>query len=304
MKKLFPDFVFAVTVLIGASNGFGSEPIQVVVSILPQQEIVKKIGGPEVSVTVLIPPGRSPATFEPSPRLMAAVSGADLLLPLSLPFERTVIARIHDLEPDLPVCRAVPTIETDAEVLTAEMFHHDDLDQTSHNHSQGPDPHFWLNPQQTAEYAQRVQHCLCEARPQTCDIFTANREAYTEELLAADSRIATQLAPYSGRSFFVFHPAFGHFAQRYGLRQEAVEFEGKNPTGRHLAEVIEHAEAQDVRVIFVQPQFAGTGAQAVAAAIGADLVELDPLAPDLLENLERIASRIVNVFEIEKGPKK
>jgi zinc transport system substrate-binding protein len=236
--------------------------------------------------------------------LMAAVSDADLLLPLSLPFERTVIARIHDLEPDLPVCRAVPTIEAEAEVLTAEVFHHDDLSQTSHNHSQGPDPHFWLNPKQTAEYAQRVQQCLCESRPQTCHIFTENREAYTEELAAADSRIAKQLAPYSGRSFFVFHPAFGHFAQRYGLRQVAVEFEGKNPTGRHLAEVIEHAKAQDVRVIFVQPQFAGTGAQAVAAAVGADLVELDPLAPDLLANLERIATRMVNVFVIEKGSTK
>ena len=300
MTRLVSAVVLGFTALFcSVSDGITGQPIEVVVSILPQQEIVKKLGGSEVSVTVLIPPGRSPATFEPSPRLMASVSDADLLLPLGLPFERTVIARIHDIEPELPICNGLPT--TEAGVSTAEAVHHGALDHRKHDHSRGPDPHFWLDPQLTIEYAQQVRECLCQTRPMDCETFTENLGIYTEKLEAADRRIAAQMAPYAGRTLFVFHPAFGHFARRYGLRQVAIEYEGKNPTGRHLSQLIEETKKAGANVIFVQPQFAGTGAHAVAAAIDADLVELDPLAPDLLANIERIAARITKAFEASRG---
>jgi len=292
--------IFGVAFLAGTASNGADRPIEIVVSILPQQEIVERIGGQEVAVTVLIPPGRSPATFEPSPRLMASVFDADLLLPLGLPFERTVIARIHDIQPDLPSCDASPKPRPG--VSTAEAIHHKALDQQEPNHSHGPDPHFWLNPRRTIEYAGQVCRCLCQTRPESCQTFTANLADYTEALEASDRRIADRLAPFTGRILFVFHPAFGHFANRYGLRQVAIENEGKNPTGRHLGRLIEDAKKRGVGVIFVQPQFAATGAQAVAAAVGADLVELDPLAPDLLANLERIADRIARAFEAEGDP--
>ncbi len=300
MTRLAATVVLGFTALFGSvSDGMAGQPIEAVVSILPQQEILQRLGGPEVSVTVLIPPGRSPATFEPSPRLMASVSDADLLLPLGLPFERTVIGRIHDIEPELPICNFSPSAE--AGVSTAEAIHHDALDRRKHDHSQGPDPHFWLNPQLTIEYAQKVCRCLCQTRPQGCETFTANLANYTEALEASDRQISARLAPYAGRTLFVFHPAFGHFAHRYKLRQVAIEYEGKNPTGRYLSGLIQDAKTAGAKVIFVQPQFAGTGAQAVAAAIGADLVELDPLAPDLLANLERITARIAKAFEADGG---
>lgn len=298
MKRFTLGIILTVATAVGtASLGIGREPISAVVSILPQQEIVQRLGGTEVSVTVLIPPGRSPATFEPSPRLMASVSDADLLLPLGLPFERTVIARIHDIEPDLPVCQGSPTVDVHGGTSPAETVHHDALNHKAHDHSNGPDPHFWLDPQLTIEYAHTVSRCLCTARPQACDTFSENLATYVDELNATDSRIAVQLAPYHGRALVVFHPAFGHFATRYGLQQVAIEFEGKNPTGRHLAEAIESVKLNGTKVIFVQPQFAGTGALSVAAAIDAELVELDPLAPDLLANLERIATKITRAFE-------
>ncbi len=294
MSRFSAAVILGVTALFGmASDGLCNQPIAAVVSILPQQEILQWIGGSEVSVTVLIPPGRSPATFEPSPRLMASVLDADLLLPLGLPFERTVTARIYELEPGLAVCQGSPTVTVQADSSMVEAIHH--------NHTQGPDPHFWLDPYLTIEYAQKVCRCLCLARPKACKAFTENLATYTEALEAADRRIAAQMAPYAGRTLVVFHPAFGHFAQRYGLHQVAIEHEGKNPTGRHLSHLIDDATTQGVSVIFVQPQFAGSGAKAVAGAVNADLVELDPLAPDLLANLERIATQIAGAFEAHGG---
>lgn len=302
MKRLVSTLIVMMTSTVAIAAGdLGREPLSTVVSILPQQEIVQRIGGSEVSVIVLIPPGSSPATFEPSPRLMTSLSDSDLLLPLGLPFEQTVIARIHDIEPDLAMCQGSPVFEAhDANAAVATGHDHAD-DSHSHDHSDGPDPHFWLDPQLTIEYAHRVSRCLCRARPQACDAFTENAAKYVDELSAINTRIEHQLAPYAGRTMVVFHPAFGHFASRYGLQQVAIEFEGKNPTGRHLAETIEIVKRNGTRVIFIQPQFAGSGAHALAAAIDAELVELDPLAPDLLANLERIASQLVATFSTNEG---
>lgn len=274
------------------------EPLETVVSILPQQEILQRVGGEAVRITVLIPPGGSPATFEPSPRLLAAVSGADIVFPIRLPFERTVVAKIAALDPDLTFCRAAPV--STASGPTDHAISDDQADGTVHDHHHGGlDPHFWLDPQQAITYAREVSRCLCDLRPEQCPSFQANLAVYTDELEAVDQRIETRLAPFAGRSIVVFHPAFGHFARRYQLRQVAVEVEGKNPTGRALAEIIDLARSQNVGTIFVQPQFAGTGAASVASAVGADLVPLDPLSADLAANLERIAERIADRLERE-----
>jgi len=117
----------------------------------------------------------------------------------------------------------------------------------------------------------------------------AGREA---DLKALDRRISEILAPVRGKTFFVFHPAFGYFARDYGLRQVAVETGGKQPGTRQLEHLIEEAKEQGVRVIFVQPQFARKSAEAIAEAIDGAVVPIDPLARDYLENLERMAERV------------
>ena len=100
-----------------------------------------------------------------------------------------------------------------------------------------------------------------------------------------------------GRDLFVFHPAYGYFARQYGLTQVAVETGGRQPSARHLAELIDRARARDVRVIFVQPQFARHSARAVADAIGGAVVPLDPLAEDYLGNLEQMASTVESALQ-------
>jgi len=91
---------------------------------------------------------------------------------------------------------------------------------------------------------------------------------------------------------YVFHPAFGYFADAYGLTQVPVEFEGKEPGARQLAGLIDRARADGVRVIFVQPQFSGKSAAVVAAAIGGAVIPINPLSRDYLANLEAMASAV------------
>jgi len=283
VNRFVTGLIVSATGLIAlqAASAGGDRVLEAVVSIPPQQGILERLGGSEISVTVLIPPGRSPATFEPGPRQLAAILKSDLLLPLGLPFERTVTARIEEMAPGLEICRAAPS----------------DLDAGAHGQRSSMDPHFWLDPVLAAQYARNVVRCLGRLRPDSLPVFESNVATLTGDLGELDRRIARRLEPFRGRRFYVFHPAFGHFAHRYGLEQTAIEYEGKNPTGRQLAEVIEHARADGIRTIFVQPQFADSSVQAVASAIGARVVPLDPLPRDIVTGIELIADEVVQALE-------
>ena len=92
--------------------------------------------------------------------------------------------------------------------------------------------------------------------------------------------------------FMVFHPAWGYFAYEFGLKQIAIEVEGKNPVAQELAEIIDFAKANNVKVIFVQEQFSALDATAIAEAIDGYIVYLNPLAEDYLNNLKQIAHTI------------
>jgi zinc transport system substrate-binding protein len=166
-----------------------------------------------------------------------------------------------------------------------------------HTHSDGGlDPHFWLDPSLVSTHLHTVCDTLCGVAPQHCGEFRGNLIRATAELEAVDRRVAATLAPFAGRALFVFHPAYGYFARRYSLRQLAVEIEGKEPTARQLAGLIDAARAERVRAVFVQPQFSGRSARAVAEAIGVELVELDPLAADPIANLEIMAAAIAAAY--------
>ena len=161
------------------------------------------------------------------------------------------------------------------------------------------DPHVWLSPVNLKIMAANMAQTLCDRDPQNCTAYTANLDKVNLELEVLDQMIADQLQPYAGEKFFVFHPSFGYFSKRYGLQQEAVEVEGKTPTPKQLSALINEAKADGVKVIFVQPQFDPRSGQAIAAAIGGEVVPLDALAEDVEENLKTIAARIRTALAVE-----
>jgi len=105
-----------------------------------------------------------------------------------------------------------------------------------------------------------------------------------------------RFGPFRGRTLLVFHPAYGYFARRYGLVQIAVESEGKAPSSRQLAEIVDSLRDRNTPAIFVQPQFSQTAARRVADALGCQVVMLDPLAEEYLVNLESMAERIATAM--------
>jgi len=257
------------------------------VSIPPQVEMVQQVVGAPLEIGVLVQPGQSPATYEPTPKQMAALAEARLWVTVGVGFERVLIQRLHEVAPRLDIVDGTRGIDLQP------------IDAGDDRHSGGSDggrldPHFWLDPLLVRTHAANICDALCRLVPNKCGEFQANLTVYQSALEAAHQRIAAVLAPVAGKEIFVFHPAYGYFTRRYGLRQVAVERDGKEPTAKQLAQLIERARESGVRALFIQPEFSGSTPMAVADAVGCMLVDLDPLAEDHLAYLERMAKRIAH----------
>lgn len=281
---------FAVAVAAPLSSAGPAEPLEVFVSIPPQKYIVEKVGGSRVKVAFLVTPGRQPHIFEPTPRQIAALSRARIYFTVGIPFEARLAEKIrksHGLE----------IVDMSANVEDKRAAAHDHKDDSHESAaSELTDPHVWLSPAHLKTLAANARDALAAADAAGAKDYEANYAAFVLEIDQLHSRLAAKLKPHSGKTFFVFHPAFGHFAKAYGLRQRAVEAGGKSPTPRALLQLITTAREQGAKVIFVQPQFDPKSAEMIAKAVGAEVVALDPLAEDVLENLKTMAEAVAQAL--------
>jgi len=258
----------------------------VYVSIPPQAFLIEWLVGDLVEVGILLPPGASPATYEPTPKQMAALDRSQLYLQIGAPFEGPVLAKVSDLMPDLRVvdCRAGVDLEP--------------IGGDGHDHGFGLlDPHIWLDPRRMKIIADTTAKALQALLPDQSHAIDERLAALHKAIDETDARVGDTLSPFAGHTLLVFHPAYGYFTRRYGLVQRAVEVDGKAPSARRLATVVDEIRQQPVPALFVQPQFSRSAAERVANALDCELVELDPLAGDYLANLETMADSIVRALQ-------
>lgn len=241
--------------------------VRVVVSILPQAYFVERIGGDRVEVTVMVPPGASPATYEPTAGQMRDLSQADVYVRIRVPFEEAWMDKIAAANPGMLIVDSSAGIERIG----------------------GKDPHIWLSPRLVKVQAENIYQGLIEVDPEHAGFYAQNKEQFVADLDALDAEIAETLAGVKGKKFMVFHPAWSYFARDYGLEQIPVEVEGKEPSAAELAELIETAKTNDIEVIFVSPQFSTRSAETIARQIGGKVVFVDPLARDWMNNLRSVA---------------
>jgi zinc transport system substrate-binding protein len=268
-----------------AAPGAATPPALVTfVTILPQAYLLQTIAGPHARVEVLVGPGQSAETYEPTPRQMAALDDAVVYFRIGVPCERTLLPKIARLHPDLPIVDV-------RQGIRLRPWEGDD----GHGHDEG-DPHIWLDPTLARTQARTIANTLARLDPARASVYAAGLVRLETELTATEAEVARLLSPWRGRSFYVFHPAFAYLGAPFGLRQVAVQRGGREPAARELAALIEQARREGVRAIFIQPQYAPRSARTVAEAIGAQLVPLDDLAPDYPANLRRMAASLAQAF--------
>ena len=267
----------------------------IAVTILPLKYIVENITGDDFRVDVLVPSGASPETFEPTPRQYVAVNRARRLFQIGLiDFERNLVARIADPAKVVDLGAA-----SGVELLTGSCSHghgspHDGHAHDAHTreaHAHGVDPHLWSSPRALRGMAAAIYAAIHADHPDSVR-YTRNHERLQQALAELDARTAERIARSGIRTVFVYHPALSYYARDYGLEQIAVEQEGKEPSARHLAQLIRRARAEAVDRILYQVQFPRSSVEAIAADIGAEAVAFDPLAEDAIGNIDRITALI------------
>ncbi|MCH2184840.1 zinc ABC transporter substrate-binding protein [Myxococcota bacterium] len=238
-------------------------------SVLPQKQLVERIAGERVRTALMIPAGANPTSYSPTLANLQDLSEADLYIKVghpNFPFEKSWLKPLLEEREDLLV------VDCSEKIAAPEV-----------------DPHIWVTPQNASAIALIIKNGLTSVLPAEQETFEQNLGVLLEELAALDQEIRGHLADRQSDTFFVLHPAWGYFAQTYGLEQVAIERDHKSPDPRRLALIIDQARRENTRYILVQPQFNPDPARTVANAIGAEVIVIDPLAYDWPESLRQLS---------------
>lgn len=266
------------------------------VSILPQKYFAERIGGEWAEVSAAIPPGASPANYQPTPKEIGALEVTDLFFGLGVPAEN-LYRPILDSESGPPLW--VDQQEKVASIVG--LLHLDEEEKAAEGHAHGAaDPHIWLSPRRAKVMAEEMAEVMGAALPAQRAYFRKNLEGLLEEIEETDVYISDRLSPYKGRPFILYHPSYGYFAQDYGLELWAVESEGKDATARRLKELVDKAKAARVRDVFYQAESDSAQSRALAEELGGKTVRLEPLAYGYPEGLKRAADLLAETFEAEQ----
>ena len=318
MRKL----LLLLTLSLVPAFGF-AEPLRVFASVVPIQTFVKEIGGQHVDARAMVRPGFNPHTYDPTPQQITALADSVLYVRTGVPFEKAWMERIRSANPGMPVLdvrdgitlRALEAHSHDEPGHDAEHHEesghddargteaaHDDHDErdahaAEHDHGHEQDPHVWTSPPLVRHMVGLIRDTLSELAPVHAAEFARNHDAFVAELESLDHELHALLGPLPNRKFMVFHPAWGYFADTYGLTQVPIEREGKEPGARALAALIEQAKQEKIKVVFVQPQFDKRQARQVAQAIGGGVIAVDPLAADYVDNLRRVGREFAQALQ-------
>ncbi len=292
MKKIIPILLIILLALSCSQDQQRKKNLDVFVSILPQKYFVEQIARNKVAVHVMILPGHSPIMFEPTPSQMKELSTADIYFRIGLPFETAWLSKLSSINPELVI------VDTRRNVPLRNMDSFD-AHQIDHTSDVQKDPHIWLSPKMVKILARNICDALQEYDPDNSDFYEENVRQFIVRLTELQKEITAQLDSLQSKSFLVFHPSWGYFADEFGLKQVPIEIEGKSPSPRQMNAILTIAKKNNIRVIFVQKQFSATAARAIADEIRGRVVYIDPLAEDYFTNLREITKVFKRVLDNE-----
>ncbi|MEA2031144.1 MAG: zinc ABC transporter substrate-binding protein [candidate division Zixibacteria bacterium] len=253
----------------------------VFVSIPPQAFFVEQIAGTSVEINILVGPGQSPATYDPTPQQMARLANADILFTVGVPFEQHLLDKIKSGFKNLEI------VNTYNKIKLRPINHNHEHEATGLN-----DPHIWLDPSLVKIQSKTICKALCRLMPDHKKTFEDNLTKFNQRLDSITADIHRKLSSLEKRTIYVFHPSYGYFCDAFDLKQVTIEKRGKEPSAQQLSSIVDRCLENSVNVIFVQPQFSQKSAKAIAKTIDGNIVPLDPLARDYFNNLNDMAEKI------------
>ncbi|MDR1963546.1 MAG: zinc ABC transporter substrate-binding protein [Planctomycetaceae bacterium] len=271
----------------GQSKKSSDNQLNVAVSVEPHAFLLERIGGGRLRVEVLVPTGKEPEHYQATPDKMAALSKTKVLFRTGMPFEEVLIPKLKSNSNNLKI------VDLRDGIAIRSLELHDHASSADHVHDER-DPHIWFAPTILKTEVQTVLRTLLEIDPAGSVAYQKNAEQLLEEIETVRLDLAKHLAPFREKTIFVFHPSYGYFCDEFGLRQRAVEFEGKSPKPQQLTALTnEIRNEKNLPVIFVQPEFNQAPVQAIAEVTGTKIVIHSSLERNVLQSMKRFADEIV-----------
>ena len=265
------------------TNGTGDR-LEVTVTLLPYADFVRQVGGDRVDVSIMVPRGASPHSYEPTPSQMVALSNTKVYVQAGsgIEFETIWMDKLVEQNPEMAMINGSTGIDLMLSI---------DPDEP------GMDPHVWTSPVNAKIIVQNIRDGLIAIDPDNEDLYRLNAEDYLGQLDNLDTYIHSTLDGYSNRHFLIYHPSFGYLSYEYDLNELAIEFEGKEPTPQGLQECIDLAQDYDLDYVFTEPQFVLEYAETIAGATGGETVTIDALAQDYIGSMRDTADALALEFE-------
>jgi zinc transport system substrate-binding protein len=251
--------------------------IDVAVSIGPEVEFVKAVGGDKVNVILMVPSGSDPHTYEPLPGQLTRVSKAKMYAEVGTPveFETNYMAKIKSINPTMLIVNCSKGIEL--------------IPNTAENESDDVDPHVWTDPKNAKIMVDNIYQGMVQIDPENKAYFEKNRDQYLQKLDELDKNTTNLLKEKKGSTIIVFHPAFGYYARTYNLTQVAAMINDEEPSPQRIAMMVDTARKDNISVVFTEPQYDQKYMQSVASQIGGQVVFVNDLDENYLQNMENVA---------------
>ncbi len=247
-----------------------AEEIRVSVSVLPQAYFVERIAGAHANVSVMIPKGANHETYEPTPQQLVALFDSQLYLKVGapgFPFEEKLLSTALGKNRKIRVVSM-----SDGMTFRQEDFH------------------VWTSPAAVRIAAGNIERALSAHDPAHRNEYSNNLRLFLADVDRLDGEIKGSLGGKKGFSFMVYHPAWGYFADEYGLRQLSIEEEGKPLSAAHIRRMVDLAREKGIRAILVEKGFDRKSAGTIAREIGGEVVEADPLERDWLSGMRHVTA--------------
>ena len=278
MQKI-ATFIICILLIVGCTTKSDSDKKTIFVTITPMQSIIEEITAGDFDIEVIVPKGASPETFEPTPKQVTSFSDAELIFSTGIiDFEQSLIERIDD-------DAEVVNLSNGIELIAGSCSH------GNHQHKHGIDPHIWTSPRALRTMVTNAHKAIMAHYPDSVK-YTEATGRLLERIDALDTYCATRIKAEGVEAMMIYHPAYTYYARDYGIEQIAIEHDGKEPSLRQTTALIEKAKEHGVKAILRQPQYSEDKVRAIANDAGAEIITTDPLAEDILGEIERVTEII------------
>lgn len=263
--------------------------ISVSVSVIPQAFFVKKIAGDLADVNIMVDKGKSPESYEPTIKQLKDLSKSTLYFNVGMPFEKAWLDRFRAVNPNMQI---IPPLK-DGELESYMKTYHIDSshDGHSHHHEDSHSPHIWLSFILSKAHAREIANAFIKQDSKNAAIYQQNLDKFLGEIDEAYSHYKN-LFKDNKKAFLVYHPAFEYLANELGLKELAIEQDGKEAKFSHTKEILDLVKKHNISSIFIQPQFSKKSAETIAKEANLSIKTADPLSYDWLNNIKNILDEI------------